>query len=113
MTEPEPTPLEPNVARKLDGGLRRLLAMPEPEISRAVRNDRARLARVRRRPAPELARVPEAGLAGFAARATAAARPMAHPVWGVIELSAAAGSRCESAPSCGSPATARTSSASG
>lgn len=83
MTHPEPTPLESHVARKLDGGLRRLLAMSELDIRRAVRNEHARLARARRRIAAEERARPEAGSVAAAAWA---ARLRPHPVWGLVRL---------------------------
>lgn len=83
MPEPELTPLEPDVARKLDGNLRRLLAMPEADIRKAVRNEQTRLARVRRRAAA----LPAAPETNTVASADLTARLRPHPVWGLVRLS--------------------------
>lgn len=83
MTLPEPLPLEADVARKLDGGLRRLLLMPEPEIRRGITNERSRVARVRRNLAARVAAAPAASLR---AQAFETALLSAHPLWGFVQL---------------------------
>jgi subtilisin family serine protease len=80
MPQTELPPLEPPVARKLDGGLRRILAMAEPEIRRHVHNDKAKLARIRRRIAASGEVFRPDGAAALAARL----KP--HPVWGLVKL---------------------------
>jgi hypothetical protein len=82
MPQTELPPLEPPVARKLDGGLRRILAMAEPDIRRHVRNNQARLARIRRRIAAS-SELPRIDIAAAAALAT---RLKPHPVWGLVKL---------------------------
>jgi len=76
-------PLEPRVKRKLDGGLRRLLIMPDREIRDAVRKEKARVARARR----QAAAVPKASDETAVARiATLEARLRPHPVWGFVRI---------------------------
>ncbi len=84
MTRPKRTTLEPNAARKLDGGLRRLLSMSESEVRKAVCNEHARLARVLRRLAAAPRPAPKARSVAPTALAT---RLRPHPVWGFVKLS--------------------------
>lgn len=69
--------LDPRTARKIDGGLRRLLTMADDDIRKAVRRERDRMTRARRR----LEGSPQAS-----DEQEHMTRMRPHPLWGVVRL---------------------------
>jgi hypothetical protein len=82
MTDKDQSKLDPQHTRKLDGGLRRLLAMSEAEIRKGVRDHKSRLARLRRKQAQMRARVDT----DSSATAEFEELLMPHPVWEFVAL---------------------------
>ena len=73
--------LERQVARKLDGPLRRVLTMPEPELRAGLLKDHERVRRLRRR----VASVLDATAEGLD-RDTLRRRLVPHPMWGPLRF---------------------------
>jgi subtilisin family serine protease len=73
--------IEPQVARKLDGGLRQLLTMPEAALRAGLLREHDRVRRLERRVAPLLTKPPD----GF--DVAALRRQLTpHPMWGAIHF---------------------------
>jgi subtilisin family serine protease len=79
--KPAPPALDRPVARKLDGGLRQVLSMPEADLRTGLLEEHARVRRLRRRVGPLLA-APPSGLDVAALRR----QLTPHPVWGAIRF---------------------------
>ncbi len=83
MSDKDRPELDPKIMRKMDGGLRRLVAMSEVDIRKGVRNNKSRLARLRRKLAKMHA---TADRASTVAVDLSQRLLMPHPVWEFVAL---------------------------